>query len=123
MTAKRKIAIRKTVTRIETLTAAIKTAKDGDPVQRTARDVVRGQKNAAGGQDLRIGKEAGAVKDPRNSLQVIERSKEIMIRKKRVLNRKRKNPHPKKVSTLKLKIWTFLILHNQMALSFMAYCE
>ena len=100
------------------MTATIKTAKDGDPVLRTAHDVVRGQKNVAGGQNLRIGKGVGAVKDPRNSLQVIERSNEITIRKKRVLNRKRRNPHPKKVLTLKLKIWTFLILHNQMALSF-----
>ena len=118
MTAKREIAIKKLVTRIGTVTATIKTAKDGDPVLRTAHDVVRGQKNVAGGQDLRIGKGVGAVKDPRNSLQVIERSNEITIRKKRVLNRKRRNPHPKKVLTLKLKIWTFLILHNQMALSF-----
>merc|ERR1712008_513221 len=101
-TAKRRIAIRKTVPRIGTVTA-----KDQDPVQRTAHDVVRGQKNVAGGQDLGIGKGVGAVKDPRSSLQAIERSKEITIRKKRVLNRKRKNPHPKKVLTLKLKIWTF----------------
>merc|ERR1712129_446682 len=115
-TAKRRIAIRKTVPRIGTVTA-----KDRDPVQRTGHDVVRGQKNVAGGQDLGIGKRVGAVKDPRSSLQAIERSKEITIRKKRVSNRKRKNPHPKKVLTLKLKIWTFLILHNQMALSFMAY--
>ena len=116
MTAKREIAIKKLVTRIGTVT--IKTAKDGDPVLRTAHDVVRGQKNVAGGQDLRIGKGVGAVRDPRNSLQVIERSNEITIKKKRVLNRRRRNPHPKKVLTLKLKIWTFLILHNQMALSF-----
>lgn len=112
MTAKREIATKKTVTRIGTVTATIKTAKDGDPVLRTAHDVVRGQKNVAGGQDLGIEKGVGAVKDPRNSHQAIERSKEITIRKKRVSNRKRKNPHPKKVLTLRLKIWTFLILHN-----------
>ena len=122
-TAKREIAIKKTGTRIGTLTAAIKTAKDADPVQRTAHDVVRGQKNVAGGQDPGIERGAGVEKDPRNSLQVIERLKEITIKKKRGLNRKRKNPRPKKVLTLKLKIWTFPILHNQMALSFMAYCE
>merc|ERR1712203_479630 len=81
------------------VTATIKTAKDGDPVLRTAHDVVRGQGNVAGGQDLGIEKGVGAVKDPRNSHQVIERSKEITIRKKRVLNRKRKNPHPKKQSS------------------------
>ena len=125
-TAKRKIAIKKTVTRIGAVrigTVTIKTGKDADPVLRTAHDVVRGQKTVAGGQDRGIEKGVGAVKDPRNSLQVIERSKEITIRKKRVSNRRRRNPHPKKVLTLKLKIWTFLILHNQMALSFMAYCE
>merc|ERR1719273_1145609 len=74
-TAKREIATKKTVPRIGTVTATIKTAKDGDPVLRTAHDVVRGRKNVVGGQDLEIEKGVGAVKDPRNSHQAIERSR------------------------------------------------